>query len=78
VSEQVAALQSGVIADWANGINEQLDRLFDETDKLLRRELNGNSAKLESALADIRAAKAEMREEIRAGLRAELHTELLS
>jgi hypothetical protein len=56
-------------------INEQLDRLFDETE-FLRRELNANSAKLQAALPDIRAAKAEMREEIRSELRAELHAEI--
>jgi hypothetical protein len=50
--------------------------LFDETDKFLRRELDGYSAKLEAALADIRAAKAEIREEIRAELRAELRAEI--
>src|SRR5262249_50830635 len=55
---------------------EQLDRLFDETDKFLRRELDGSTAKLEAALADIRAAKAEMREEIRTELRAELRAEI--
>jgi multidrug efflux pump subunit AcrA (membrane-fusion protein) len=76
VSEQIATLQSGVIAGLGEGINEQLDRLFEETDKFLRRELNANSAKLEAALADIRAAKAEMREEIRAELRVEIRTEI--
>jgi hypothetical protein len=34
--------------------------------------LDSNSAKLETALADIRAAKAEVREEIRSQLRAEI------
>jgi hypothetical protein len=72
VSEQIAAIHDGVIAGLREGINEQLDRLFEETDKILRRELDRNSAKLEAALADIRAAKAEMREEIRSELRTEI------
>ncbi|WP_152535814.1 hypothetical protein [Bradyrhizobium sp. Ai1a-2] len=77
VSEQIAAFQNSVIAGLGEGINEQLDRLFDETNKFVRRELDGNSGKLETALADIRAAKAEMREEIRAELRAELRAEIV-
>ena len=76
VNEQIAALQDGVIRGLGEGINEQLDRLFDETDRFLRRELDSSSARLEAALADIRAAKAEMREEIRAELRAELRAEI--
>jgi hypothetical protein len=76
VTEQIAAIHDGVIAGLGEGINEQLDRLFDVTNKILRRELDGNSAKLETALADIRAAKAEMGEKIRAELRAELRAEI--
>jgi hypothetical protein len=76
VSEQIAAVRDGVIGGLGEGINEQLDRLFDEANKFLRRELDSNSAKLETALADIRAAKAEMREEIRAQLRAEMRAEI--
>jgi hypothetical protein len=76
VNEQIAVIHDGVIAGLREGINEQLDRLYDETNKFLRRELDANSAKLEAALADIRAAKAEMREEIRAELRTEMRTEI--
>jgi hypothetical protein len=76
VSEQIAALQNGVIRGLGEAINEQLDRLFEETNKFVRRELDGNLAKLETALAVIRAAKAEMREEIRTELRAEIRTEI--
>ena len=76
VNEQIAALQDGVIRGLGEAINEQLDRLFEETNKFVRRELEVNSVKLETALADIRAAKAEMREEIRAELRAELRAEI--
>ena len=84
VSEQIGEIRSGLVAGVVGAINEQvpeaineqLDHLFDETDKFLRHELDGNSAKLEAALADIRAAKAEMREEIRAELRAELRAEI--
>jgi hypothetical protein len=72
VSEQMAVIHDGVIAGLREGINEHLDRLFDRTNKLLRRELDVNSAKLEAALADLRAARAEMREEIRTELRAEI------
>ncbi|MGY8683440.1 collagen-like protein [Bradyrhizobium sp. UFLA05-153] len=72
VDEQIAALKDGVIRGLGKGINERLARLFDETKKLLQRELEVNSVKLEAALADVRAAKAEMREEIRAELRAEI------
>src|SRR5262245_35316586 len=61
VSEQIAVLQDGVIRGLGKAINEQLDRLFEETNKFVRRELDGNSAKLETALAEIRAAKAELR-----------------
>jgi hypothetical protein len=76
VSEQIAAIHDGVIDGLSEVINEQLDRLFDETNKSLRRELDSNSAKLETVLADIRAAKAEMREEIRTQLRAEMRAEI--
>ncbi len=76
VSEQIAAIRDGVIGGMVEAVNEQLDRLFDETDKFLRRELDGSSAKLEAALADIRAAKAEMREEIRKELRTEMRSEI--
>jgi hypothetical protein len=76
VNEQISAIHDGVIAGLREGINEQLDRLYDEANKFLRRELDSNSAKLETVLADIRAAKAEMREEIRAELRAEIRTEI--
>jgi hypothetical protein len=76
VSEQLAVLRDGVIGGLREGINEQLDRLYDETNEFLRRELDRNSAKLETALADVRAAKAEMREGIRAELRAEIRTEI--
>ncbi|WP_234680334.1 collagen-like triple helix repeat-containing protein [Bradyrhizobium monzae] len=76
VREQVADVRDGVIRGLGEGINEQLDRLFDETNKFLRRELDSNSAKLETALAEVRAAKTEMREEIRAELRAEIRTEI--
>jgi hypothetical protein len=76
VSERIAVLQDGVIRGLGEAINEQLDRLFEETNKFVRRELDGNSAKLETALADIRAAKAEMREEIRTELRTELRAEI--
>jgi hypothetical protein len=58
VREQIAEIHDGVIARLREGINEQGHRL--------RRERDSNSAKVERALADIRAAKAEMREEIRA------------
>ena len=76
VSEQIAAIHDGVIDGLCELINEQLNRLSDETNKFLQRELDSNSAKLETALADIRAAKAEMREEIRSQLRAEMRAEL--
>src|SRR6516162_2071229 len=76
VSEQIAAIRGGVIGGLVEVTNEQLDRLFEEANQFLRRELDGNSAKLAAALADIRAAKAEMREEIRAELRAELRAEI--
>jgi hypothetical protein len=76
VSEQIAEIRGGVIRGLVEFTNEQLDHLFDDANTLLRRELDGNSAKLEAALADIRAAKAEMREEIRAELRAELRAEI--
>jgi hypothetical protein len=76
VSEQIATLHDGVIEGLGEAMNEQLDRLFDEAKKLLRRELDGNSAKLEKALADIRAARAEMREEIHTKLRAEMRVEI--
>jgi hypothetical protein len=76
VNEQIAVLQDGVIRGLGEAINEQLDRLFEQTSQFVRRELDGNSAKLEAALADMRAAKAEMREEIRAELRAELRAEI--
>jgi hypothetical protein len=75
VSEQIAAIRGGVIGGLGEVINEQLDRLFKEANQFLRRELGVNSAKLEAALADIRATKAEMREEIRSELRAELRAE---
>jgi hypothetical protein len=68
VSEQIAVIRGGVIGGLVEFTNEELDRLFDEANRLLRRELDGNSAKLEAALAEIRAAKAEMREEIRSEL----------
>src|SRR6516165_2485544 len=74
VRERIAAILDGVVR-LGEAINEQLDRLFDETE-FLRRELNANSAKLQAALADIRAAKAEMREEIRTELRTELRAEI--
>jgi hypothetical protein len=76
VSEQIAEIRGGLIRAIVEFTNEQLDHLFDDANNLLRRELDGNSAKLEAALADIRAAKAEMREEIRAELRAELRAEI--
>ena len=76
VSEEIAAIRDGVIDGLAKYINEQCDRLFDETNKFLQRELDVYSAKLEAALADIRAAKAEMREEIRSQLRAEMRAEI--
>jgi len=72
VSEQIAAISDGVI----EGLDEVIDRLFEESHRYLRRELNDNSSKLETALADIRAAKAEMREGIRAELRAEMRAEI--
>src|SRR5689334_9391819 len=53
VSEQIAAIHDGVIDGLREGINDQLDRLYDETNKFLRRELDCNSAKLESVVADI-------------------------
>jgi hypothetical protein len=40
VSEQIAVIHDGVIATLGELINEQLDRLFDEADKLLRRDGN--------------------------------------
>ena len=56
VSERIAAIRDGVIGGVGEAINEQLDHLFNETNELLRRELNANSAKVEAAPADIRAA----------------------
>src|SRR5262249_42674160 len=76
VSEQIAAIHDGVIAGGGEAINEQLDRLFEETNKIVRRELEVNSAKVEAALADVRGAKAEIREEIRAELLAEIRAEI--
>ncbi|MGX9426408.1 hypothetical protein [Bradyrhizobium sp. LeoA1S1] len=76
VTEQIAEIRDGVIAGLREGISEQRDRLFDETNKFLRRESDSNSAKVERALADIRAAKAEMREAIRTELRAEMRAEI--
>ena len=76
VNEQIAAIRDGLIEGVRDVIDKELDRLFDEAGAFLRRELDANSAKLEAALADIRAAKAEMREEIRAELRAEMRTEI--
>jgi hypothetical protein len=52
VSEEIAEIREGVIAGVGAAINEQLERMFDHTDKVLRRELDGNSAKLETALAE--------------------------
>jgi len=76
VSERIVAIHDGVIAGVGAAINEQLDHLFDKANEFLRRELNTNSAKVEAALADIRAVKAEIREKIRAELRAEIRTEI--
>jgi hypothetical protein len=76
VSEQIAALHDGVIEGLGEAINERLDRLFDKAKKHLRRELDGNSVKLEKALAGIRAARAEMREEIHTKLRAQMRVEI--